>query len=75
MDVEDSGAMPTLERFAGAWTGTNGFRLMPTDELYVAPASAAAATAAGGHDLVLTYTWVHPVDGAQDGVLLVGSPG
>jgi hypothetical protein len=61
-------------RFAGTWRGSNGFRLMPTDELYEAAATAELAVAAAGHDLVLTYTWVHPADGPQDGVLMVGSP-
>ena len=63
-----------LGRLAGTWRGTNGFRLMPADEFHEAPATAAASTAAGGHDLVLTYTWAHPEDGPQEGVLLVGSP-
>jgi hypothetical protein len=63
-----------LGRLAGTWEGTNGFRLMPADELHRAPATATMATAAGGHDVVVTYTWVHPQDGPQDGVLLVGSP-
>ena len=61
-------------RLAGTWTGSNGFRLMPTDELYDAPATAELSTAADGHDLVVTYTWAHPADGPQDGVLVVGSP-
>jgi hypothetical protein len=61
-------------RLAGTWRGSNGFRLMPTDELYDGPATAALTTAADGHDLVLTYAWTHPDDGPQDGVLLVGSP-
>jgi len=47
---------------------------MPTDELYDAAATADLIVAAAGHDLVLRYTWVHPTDGPQDGVLLVGSP-
>jgi hypothetical protein len=47
---------------------------MPTDELYDAPATAELRTAADGHDLVLMYTWTHPADGLQDGVLVVGSP-
>jgi hypothetical protein len=61
-------------RLAGTWQGSNGFRLMPTDELYEAPAAAELSTPAGGHDLVLTYGWTHPDDGSQDGVLMVGSP-
>jgi hypothetical protein len=47
---------------------------MPTDELYEAAATAEVLVAAAGHDLVLSYTWLHPADGPQDGVLLVGSP-
>ena len=64
----------TFGRRTGSWSGTNGFRLMPTDELYEAAATAELIVAAAGHDLVLMYTWVHPADGPQDGVLLVGSP-
>jgi hypothetical protein len=59
---------------AGTWSGSNGFRLMPTDQLAEAPASAVVATPAGGHDLLVTYAWVHPADGPQEGVLLVGAP-
>jgi hypothetical protein len=54
----------------GHWGGANGFRLMPTDPLREAPAIASVATAADGHDLLLRYTWEHPDDGPQDGVLL-----
>ena len=61
-------------RLAGMWRGSNGFRLMPTDELSNAPATAELTTAADGHDLVLTYAWTHPEDGPQDGVLVAGSP-
>ena len=61
-------------RSAGTWSGTNGFRLMPTHNFHEAPAAAQPTTAADGHDLLLTYTWAHPADGPQDGVLLVGSP-
>ena len=61
-------------RLAGSWTGTNGFRLMPNDELSEAAATAKLTVAAGGYDLVVRYTWVHPDDGPQEGVMLVGSP-
>ncbi len=54
--------------------GTNGFRLMPTDDFHDAPATAVVTSAAGGNVVVVTYTWSHPEDGPQDGVLLVGSP-
>ncbi len=63
-----------LGRLAGTWHGTNGFRMMPTDEFHDAPATATLTTAAGGQAVVVTYTWVHPDDGPQEGVLLLGSP-
>jgi hypothetical protein len=63
-----------LGRLAGAWQGTNGFRMMPTDDMLEAPATAVVTIAAGGYDVVVTYTWNHPQDGPQEGVLLIGSP-
>lgn len=63
-----------LGRLAGTWRGTNGFRMMPTDEFVDGPGTATVTTAAGGNVVVVTYTWVHPEDGPQDGVLMVGSP-
>ena len=67
--------MSTLPEHAGSWTGTNGFRLMPADPLYSAPAAALVATAAGGSLITVAYTWPHPDDGAQDGLLVVGPEG
>jgi hypothetical protein len=64
-----------LSELVGAWAGTNGFRLMPTDPLRELPATATVSTAAGGHLTLVAYTWEHPDDGPQDGVLLVGSTG
>jgi hypothetical protein len=55
-------------------TGTNAFRLMPDDPLHEAPATATVRRAAGGHALLVTYTWQHAADGSQDGVLLMSSP-
>lgn len=55
-------------------TGTNAFRLMPADPLHEAPATATVRPAAGGHALVVTYTWEHADDGPQDGLLVVSSP-
>ena len=66
--------MDRLGRLEGSWTGTNGFRLMPNDALSEAAATAELAVAAAGYDLVVRYTWVHPDDGLQEGVMLVGSP-
>ena len=75
MAAQASGSMAkSFGRLAGTWSGTNSFRLMPTDDFHEAPAAAQLTTAADGHDLLLTYTWAHPADGPQDGVLLVGSP-
>ena len=64
-----------LADFAGSWAGTNGFRLMPGDPLADSPATATVTTAAGGHLTVVTYTWAHPGDGPQDGLLLIGAAG
>jgi hypothetical protein len=73
----DDSATPTnneLAHLAGSWAGTNAFRLMPADDLFDAPATATVTTVAGGHAVVITYTWVHPQDGPQEGTLLIGSP-
>lgn len=76
MGEQLSGGAPdqSLERLVGTWRGTNGFRLMPTDDFRHAAATAVVTTAAGGHVVVVTYTWSHPEDGPQDGALFVGSP-
>jgi hypothetical protein len=63
-----------LGRLAGTWRGTSGFRLMPTDEFHHGPATALVTTAAGGNVVVVSYTWNHPEDGPQEGVLFVGAP-
>jgi len=61
-----------LAHAAGTWQGTNGFRLMPADDLFTAPATATVAVAAGGHLVTLGYTWRHTDDGEQQGLLVVG---
>jgi hypothetical protein len=58
---------------AGSWTGTNGFRLMPTDALRTFPATMAVSLAAGRHVADLAYAWTHPDDGPQDGLLVLGA--
>jgi hypothetical protein len=65
-------ALGDLAQVFGSWDGTNGFRLMPTDGLALAPATAAVAGAAGGHVVTVEYTWSHPDDGPQQGFLAVG---
>ena len=60
---------------AGTWAGTGGFRLMPADPLREFPATVNVTTAAGGHLALIAYTWRHPDDGPQDGLLLVGRAG
>jgi hypothetical protein len=57
---------------AGHWTGTNGFRLMPADALADRPAAALVVEAAGGHLTSFAYTWEHPDDGPQEGLLVFG---
>jgi hypothetical protein len=67
--------MAILSDFAGSWTGTNGFRLMPADPLAEYPATMTVTTAAGGHLTSVAYSWQHPSDGAQDGLVVIGSAG
>jgi hypothetical protein len=62
-----------LSNSAGAWVGTNGFRLMPSDPLVEFAASVTVTTAAGGYLTSVAYSWEHPDDGAQDGLLVIGS--
>ncbi|MDG4803046.1 hypothetical protein [Micromonospora sp. WMMD980] len=67
-----------LADVTGSWVGTNGFRLMPADPLVESPATLTVATAAGGHLTTVAYSWVHPDDGPQDGLVLIAageSPG
>src|SRR5512145_1460216 len=64
--------MQLLTRHAGMWAGTNRFRLMPDDPAAEASATAQLSLGAGGNLAVLAYTWRHPDDGAQDGLLVLG---
>jgi hypothetical protein len=64
--------MQLLTRHAGTWAGTNRFRLMPDDPPSSADATAQLFLGAGGNVAVLAYTWTHPDDGVQDGVLVLG---
>ena len=66
---------PALTDRAGAWTGTNGFRLMPADPMHDAPATAEVDVKAGGSLVAISYTWSHPADGPQDGLLVLGAGG
>jgi hypothetical protein len=45
---------------------------MPADSLHIAAASMNVSTAAAGNLTAMTYTWSHPGDGAEDGLLVVG---
>ena len=67
--------MSFLPDHAGSWIGTNAFRLMPTDTPHAAAATADVSTAAAGNLTIIAYTWSHPDDGAQDGLLVVGPSG
>jgi hypothetical protein len=64
--------MRALSDHAGSWTGTNEFRLMPTDPPHEAAATAEVSPAAAGQLTSIAYTWTHPEDGEQDGLLVVG---
>lgn len=58
--------------FFGPLTGTSAFRLMPTDDLVAGDSAAECTREAAGFAWQLRYDWVHPQDGLQSGVLLVG---
>ncbi|WP_174537388.1 hypothetical protein [Micromonospora chalcea] len=62
-----------LTDVTGSWAGTSGFRLMPADPLAESPATATVATAAGGHLTTVSYSWAHPDDGPQDGLLVIAA--
>jgi len=56
----------------GTWSGSSQFRMMPSDPFSTEPAAGALALAAGGSLVSFAYTWSHPVDGDQDGLLVAG---
>jgi hypothetical protein len=62
-----------LPNSAGTWVGTNGFRMIPSDPLVELPASVTVTIAAGGYLTSVAYSWEHPDDGAQEGLLVIGS--
>jgi hypothetical protein len=64
--------MNLLAQHVGVWTGTNRFRLMPDDPAAESDATVQLSLGAGGNLAVLAYTWAHPDDGPQDGVLVLG---
>jgi hypothetical protein len=64
--------MPILDAHTGDWAGTNGFRLMPSDSLAQAPVTASVTLVAKGGLTQITYTWSHPDDGEQSGLLVLG---
>ena len=57
---------------AGSWHGTNGFRLMPNDPQYHSAATAVVSQAVDGRLVSIAYSWSHPEDGIQDGLLVLG---
>lgn len=63
----------TLDIHAGGWVGTNLFRLMPGDSFYEAPATADLSIGAAGNLTSIAYAWSHAEDGAQTGLLVLGS--
>ena len=67
--------MSSLPAHAGSWIGTNQFRLMPADSPHVAAATSDVSTAVAGTLTTIAYTWSHPDDGVQEGLLVVGPNG
>ena len=75
MKGDDMTLGPVLSQASGSWVGSNGFRLMPGDPLHKSPATATLSLAAGQCLATLGYTWTHPDDGPQDGLLALGRAG
>ena len=48
---------------------------MPGDALAELPATVTVTMAAGGHMALVAYTWEHPDDGPQDGLLVIAAAG
>lgn len=46
---------------------------MPADPPQAAAATAEVSTAAAGNLTAIAYTWSHPENGAQDGLLVIGA--
>jgi hypothetical protein len=46
---------------------------MPSDPFAEFPARATVTTAAGGHLISVSYSWEHPDDGPQDGLVVIGT--
>jgi hypothetical protein len=56
----------------GTWTGTNSFHLTPTDPEHTAPATVVVQRGQGGTTTTIGYSWTHPQDGDQAGLLTFG---
>jgi hypothetical protein len=56
----------------GTWSGSNGFRMMPAGPFSTHASTATLSLAAGSSLVSFAYTWSHPVDGDQDGLLVAG---
>lgn len=65
--------MQSLGEHRGSWAGTTRFRLLPSDGPHEGTAIATVSAGAGGHLTSLAYTWEHPIDGPQDGLLVFGA--
>ena len=46
---------------------------MPSDPFAEFPARMTVSTAAGGHLVSVSYSWEHPDDGPQDGLVVIGT--
>lgn len=46
---------------------------MPTDRIAEAPATATVTVVRGGVLTAFAYTWEHPIDGVQEGLLALGA--
>lgn len=64
--------MQLLREHGGSWRGRTRFRLRPTDAPSEGTATATLTVGGGGNLTSLGYTWEHPTDGPQHGLLVVG---
>lgn len=66
--------MALLADHGGDWTGSNKFRLMPADDAAEFPAAATVSVDDTGHLTAVSYSWRHPADGEQRGLVVLTQP-
>src|SRR5215218_372925 len=62
-----------LPNSVGTWVGKKRVPVDARRPTRRVPCRVTVTTAAGGHLISVVYSWEHPDDGAQDGLLVIGS--